>query len=59
MSPADSEDLSGIVVRSDRDFVVLRSPDTAEHCASYEELGRFPTRKQARAFLEATLGISS
>jgi hypothetical protein len=52
-SPEDSEDLTEVVERDGADFVVLRSPDTAEHDPDYEEIGRFPTRKAALAFLAA------
>ena len=33
---------------------VLRSSDTAEHDPDYRELGRFPTRAGAEAFLESS-----
>ena len=33
------------------EFVALRSPDTAEHDPDYRELGRFPSRERAEAFL--------
>lgn len=51
MSPYDSDDLTEIVEEDNAQFVVLRSPDTAGHSPSYEELGRFPTRAQAEDFL--------
>ena len=51
MSPYDSDDLTEIVAEDNDEFVVLRSPDAAEHRANYCELGRFPTRAQAEAFL--------
>ena len=51
MSPYDSDDLTEIVAEDKDEFVVLRSPDAAEHRANYCELGRFPTRAQAEAFL--------
>ncbi len=51
MSPFDSEDLTEFVLQEGDQFVVLRSPETAEHEPDYEELGRFPTRVEAEAFL--------
>jgi hypothetical protein len=40
-----------IIEPDDNEFVVLCSPETAEHPADYRELGRFSTRKGAEAFL--------
>jgi DNA-directed RNA polymerase subunit RPC12/RpoP len=51
MSPTDSDDLTQVIVKEAAEFVVLWSPETAEHDASYCELGRFPTRAAAKAFL--------
>jgi len=51
MTPFDSEDLTTIIEPSGGEFVVLWSLETAEHDADYRELGRFPTRNQAEAFL--------
>jgi hypothetical protein len=51
MSPVDSDDLTEVIVKDGTEFVVLWSPETAEHDASYCELGRFPTRTAAEAFL--------
>lgn len=53
MSPYDSDDLTEIIDEEGGAFVVLRSPDTAEHYADYRELGRFGTRAEAEAFLAA------
>ncbi len=50
-SPEDSEDLTEVIVAEDDEFVVLLSPDTAEHDPDYQEIGRFPTREAAQAFL--------
>ncbi|MPZ38268.1 MAG: hypothetical protein GEU95_09390 [Rhizobiales bacterium] len=49
MSPYDSEDLTEIIEVRDNEFVALRSSETAEHCPTYQELGRFTTRAEARA----------
>jgi hypothetical protein len=51
MSPYDSDDLTEVIERDDNQFVALRSPDSAGHCPSYEELGRFATRAEAEYFL--------
>jgi hypothetical protein len=51
MTPFNSEDLTELVVKEGDQFVVLRSPETAEHDPDYEELGRFPTREKAEEFL--------
>ena len=51
MSPYDSDDLTQVVEKDGDQFVVLRSPDTAEHDPAYRELGRFPSRAKAEAFL--------
>jgi hypothetical protein len=40
-----------IVEQDGSEFAVLRSPDSAEHDPDYEELGRFPSRAEAEAFL--------
>lgn len=49
--PVDSEDLTELIERDGDEFVVLRSPYTAEHDPEYEEIARFPTREGAEAFL--------
>jgi hypothetical protein len=51
MSPFDSEDLSEIVAAQEGAFVVLQSPETAEHDPDYRKIARFPTRAEAEAFL--------
>jgi hypothetical protein len=51
MSPYNSDDLTEMVVPDGDKFVVLWSPETAEHTADYRELGRFTTRAEAEAFL--------
>jgi hypothetical protein len=51
MSPYESEDLTEIIKQEDGDFVVLWSPETAEHDPDYRQRGRFQTRAQAEAFL--------
>jgi len=51
MSPEDSDELTEIVTREGDEYVVLRSPETAEHDPDYRELGRFKSQEQAEAFL--------
>jgi hypothetical protein len=51
MSPYESDDLTEVIESDGTEFVVLWSPETAEHSADYRELGRFPTRAEAKAFL--------
>jgi predicted nucleic acid-binding Zn-ribbon protein len=53
MSPFDSETLTTMIEQDGKEFVVLWSPDSAEHEPDYRELGRFPTREQAVEFLDA------
>jgi hypothetical protein len=51
MTPYESDDLTEVVSEEGGEFVVLRSPETAEHYADYRESGRFASRTQAEAFL--------
>ena len=51
MSPRDSDELTESIAQDGNEFVVLWSPETAEHDPDYRELGRFRTRQQAEAFL--------
>jgi len=51
MTPYESDDLTEVIQRRGDNFVVLWSPETAAHDPDYRELGRFPTRAQAKAFL--------
>jgi LmbE family N-acetylglucosaminyl deacetylase len=47
MSPYESDNLTTVVERENGQFVVLWSPETAEHQPDYRELGRFvPAPKQ-------------
>jgi hypothetical protein len=52
MSPYDADDLTMKLEQQGREFVVLRSPQSAGHYADYREAGRFTSRKKAEAFLE-------
>lgn len=51
MSPYKSDDLTELVVPEGKEFIVLRSPYSAEHDPNYEEIGRFPTQARAEEFL--------
>jgi hypothetical protein len=51
MSPYESDDLTEVIEPDGNEFVVLWSPETAEHDADYRELGRFPTRSLAESFV--------
>jgi hypothetical protein len=51
MTPVESDDLTHVIERRGREFVVLWSPETAEHDPDYRELGAFPTRQKAESFL--------
>ena len=53
MTPYESEDLTILIEEEGGEFVVLRSPDSAEHDPDYEEVGRFPTREKAETFLSS------
>jgi Zn-finger nucleic acid-binding protein len=53
MSPYDSEELTTLIEREGKEFVVFWSPETAEHDPDYRELGRFPSREKALEFLLA------
>ena len=51
MTPVESDDVTHVIEHHGEKFVVLWSPETAEHDPDYRELGVFPTRRQAEAFL--------
>jgi DNA-directed RNA polymerase subunit RPC12/RpoP len=54
MSPTASDDLTIIVdERPDGTFVVLQSPDAAEHDPAYVEAAHFPTKEAADAWRPA------
>jgi hypothetical protein len=53
MSPFKSEDLTELVIPEGKEFIVLRSSETAEHDPDYEEIGRFPTKAMAEEFLSS------
>jgi hypothetical protein len=51
MSPSDSDDLTYVIKMCRGEYIVLWSPETAEHDPDYRELGSFPSREQALAWL--------
>jgi hypothetical protein len=51
MSPGESDDLTEIIEERDGTFVVLRSPESAEHQPDYFEVATFSTHEQAEAYL--------
>ena len=51
MSPYDNDDLTVIVEEQAGEFIVYRSPSTAEHHPNYERMGTFSTLKQAETYL--------
>jgi hypothetical protein len=51
--PNRQEALTTIIEEEGKEFVALRSPETAEHKPDYREPGRFPSREKALAFLSA------
>ena len=53
MTPYDSEDLTTVIEQDGTEFVVLRSPETAEHKPAYHEMARFPSHEKAIQFLSA------
>ena len=53
MSPDTSDDLTEVIEREGLEYVVLWSPETAEHDPDYRELGRFSTEEKAIEFMSA------
>jgi len=51
MSPFDSANLTEFILEEGGQFIVMRSPETAEHDPDYEEIGRFSTHAEAEEFL--------
>ena len=55
MSPHRSDDLTTVIEAEGEAFVVLWSPESAEHGPDYCELGSFPTYERAETFLATGL----
>ena len=53
MTPYDSEDLTTLIEEQAGQFIVLQSPDDAEHDPAYRELARFPSRERALEYISA------
>jgi hypothetical protein len=53
VTPHESEELTTLIEKHGEGFIVLWSPETAEHDPDYRELGRFPTHDEALEFLAA------
>jgi hypothetical protein len=51
MCPSESDDLTEVIERVDGKFVVMRSPETAEHDPDYRWVESFPTLAEAQTFL--------
>jgi hypothetical protein len=50
-SPYKSDDLTTTIEKDGDTFVVIWSPETAEHNPDYRELATFRTRQQAEAYI--------
>lgn len=53
-TPVQSDDLTMLIEREGAEFVVLRSPETAEDDPDYLEVARFATEEQAKEFFAGT-----
>jgi len=53
LTPFKSDDLTTVIKRNGNAFVVLWSPETAEHDPDYRKLGTFSTLEKAEAFIAA------
>ena len=51
MSPSASEDLTAVIEQRDGSYVVLRSPNSAEHRPDYADVAEFTTRQLAEGYL--------
>ena len=57
MSPYESDDLTEVIEERAGAFVVLRSPETAEHAPDYCEIAKFSTQEQAETYLTSFANI--
>ena len=53
MTPYEALELTTVIEKENGEYIVLWSPETAEHDPDYRELGRFPTEEKAIEFLSA------
>ena len=51
MRPYDSDDLTEIIEEREGQFLVYRSPASAEHYPNYERVAKSPTLKGAETYL--------
>lgn len=51
ITPYDANELTTLVIERANVYVVLRSPETAEHTPDYSEVAEFPTRELADAYV--------
>ena len=51
ISPYDAHELTFLIVKRTYDYVVLRSPETAEHAPDYVGIAGFPTRELAETYV--------
>jgi hypothetical protein len=51
ITPYDANELTFLVVERAHNYVVARSPDTAEHTPDYVEVAEFSTRALADAYV--------
>lgn len=58
MEPTDSTDLTEIIMKDERGFLVLKSLDSAEGAPDYRILVDFPTEEEAEKFLNARMSRS-
>jgi len=56
MRPYDSDDLTQIIEEREGQFLVYRSPATAEHYPHYARIGKFPALQQASAIASPSNG---
>jgi hypothetical protein len=51
ISPHDAHELTFLIMEKESDYVVMHSPETAEHAPDYIEVAAFPTREAAEAYV--------
>jgi hypothetical protein len=51
MTPYESDDLTQIIEERGGQFIVYRSPASAEHYPNYECIAKFPTLKHAETYV--------
>lgn len=51
ISPSESDELTGIIERRGKSFVVLWSPDSADHSPDYDEVASFRSEARAKSYI--------